>query len=91
MYLFAGATTIVWSFVILSLVPDSPTQLGWFGSFVFKDEEERELLRARMKRRERGLRGGRFTWAQAREAAQDVKTWSFFLMGAAIYVGQRLV
>ncbi|CED84380.1 Permease of the major facilitator superfamily [Phaffia rhodozyma] len=41
LYLFAGAITLAWSFVILAFVPSSPTQLGKFGSWFFQDESER--------------------------------------------------
>ncbi|GAA5856058.1 hypothetical protein JCM8547_002960 [Rhodosporidiobolus lusitaniae] len=82
MYYFAGGFTILWSFVILLVVPDSPRTSGrWF------NEREREIL---IRRSRENLSGrvelGRFSWGQAKEAALDVKLYLFLLMGAGIYV-----
>ncbi|GAA5953621.1 hypothetical protein JCM21900_003365 [Sporobolomyces salmonicolor] len=82
MYLFAGAWTILWSLVVVLVVPDSPrTSQRWF------NEQEREILMRRCRENMSGrVELGSFSWGQAREAALDLKIWGFMLMGAAIYV-----
>ncbi|GAA5987464.1 hypothetical protein JCM11641_003837 [Rhodosporidiobolus odoratus] len=82
MYYFAGGFTILWSFVLFLVVPDSPRTSGrWF------NETERAIL---IRRSRENLSGrvelGRFNWKQAKEAATDLKLYVFLLMGAAIYV-----
>lgn len=82
MYLFAGAWTIVWSFVVLYMIPDSPrTATRWFSA------RERALLVRRTRSNQTGLTElASFDWKQAKEAACDVKIWLFLIMAAGIYV-----
>ncbi|GAA5991234.1 hypothetical protein JCM11641_004028 [Rhodosporidiobolus odoratus] len=82
MYYFAGGLTIVWSFVLLLVVPDSPRTSGrWF------NEAERAIM---IRRSRENLSGrvelGRFNWKQAKEAATDLKLYIFLVMGAGIYI-----
>jgi hypothetical protein len=72
-YLFAGAWTILWSLVVLFVVPDSPqTSHRWF------NEEERKILMARSRENMTGAIGpSTFKWAHAKEAATDIKIYLF--------------
>ncbi|GAA5915708.1 uncharacterized protein JCM6883_000613 [Sporobolomyces salmoneus] len=82
MYLFAGAWTILWSFVVLFIVPDSPrTSKRWF------NDREREILIKRSRENMSGrVEPSTFDWSQAKEAMRDVKIYIFFVMAAAIYI-----
>ncbi|KAM0755064.1 MFS general substrate transporter [Meredithblackwellia eburnea MCA 4105] len=84
MYLFAGAWTILWSLVILAVVPDSPAASGrWF------NDAERALLVERSKRTMVGATGKdaqKFKFSHLKEAVRDIKMYVFLLMGASIYV-----
>ncbi|GAA6048564.1 hypothetical protein JCM3770_006555 [Rhodotorula araucariae] len=82
MYCFAGGLTIVFAFVVLLVVPDSPrTSQRWF------NDDERAILIRRSRENMSGRSElSRFEWRQAREAAMDVKIWLFMVMGAGIYV-----
>jgi hypothetical protein len=82
MYLFAGAWTILWSLVVLYMIPDSPrTASRWF------TPAERRLLVARTQSNRTGRTElSSFDWAQAKEAALDIKIWLFLVMAAGIYV-----
>ncbi|GAA6019306.1 hypothetical protein JCM10207_001255 [Rhodosporidiobolus poonsookiae] len=82
MYYFAGGWTILWAFVILLVVPDSPRTSGrWFN-----DDERAILIRRSRENLSGRVELGRFEWSQAKEAALDVKLYVFLLMGAGIYV-----
>ncbi|EIN12276.1 MFS general substrate transporter [Punctularia strigosozonata HHB-11173 SS5] len=81
MYLLAGSATIVWSLIILAVLPDSPASSHrWF------NEEERSTLLLREKEKPSGVDSRRLRLDQALEAAKDVKVWIMAVMGAAIYV-----
>ncbi|KZT50799.1 MFS general substrate transporter [Calocera cornea HHB12733] len=81
MYLFAGSLTLLWSAVLLAVLPDSPaTSHRWFS------EAERRILRERMRGNLQGADSRRLKWGQVREAAGDWKVWLMGAMGAAIYV-----
>ncbi|CEQ40197.1 SPOSA6832_01764 [Sporobolomyces salmonicolor] len=83
MYLFAGAWTILWSLVVLLVVPDSPrTSQRWF------NDQEREILMRRSRENMSGrVELGSFSWGQAREAALDLKIWG----GGVTAFGARIV
>ncbi|KAF8990131.1 MFS general substrate transporter [Hymenopellis radicata] len=81
MYLFAGSWTILWAFVVLFFIPDSPNQAGrWFNA------EEQILLRQRLASNMTGKDQTHWKKDQALEALFDPKLWLFLLCGAAIYV-----
>ncbi|TNY20536.1 MFS general substrate transporter [Rhodotorula diobovata] len=82
MYCFAGGLTILFSLIVLVVVPDSPrTSQRWF------NDDERQILIRRSRENMSGrVELGGFKWRQAKEAALDVKIWLFMIMGAGIYV-----
>ncbi|SCV73869.1 BQ2448_6299 [Microbotryum intermedium] len=82
MYLFAGAWTILWAFVVLYFIPDSPQHSHrWF------NQEERKILLARSWQNRTGAIGpSTFKWSHAREAATDIKLYLYLLIASAIYV-----
>ncbi|KAI0685496.1 MFS general substrate transporter [Cytidiella melzeri] len=81
MYLFAGSITMLWSLVVLAVLPDSPaTSHRWF------NESERAMLVSRMRGNLAGVDVRKVKWYQVREALRDYKIWLFCAMGSAIYV-----
>lgn len=72
-YLFAGAWTVLWAFVILYFIPDSPAASHrWF------NEDERAILARRSRESMIGAVGPTaFKWSHAREAATDIKLYLF--------------
>ncbi|KAI3613290.1 mfs [Moniliophthora roreri] len=81
MYFFAGAWTVVWAFVVLCFIPDSPNAPG--RRFT---EEEKILLKQRLASNMTGKDQTQWKWDQVIEALRDLKLWIFMLCGAAIYV-----
>lgn len=77
---FAGGLTILFSLIVLVVVPDSPrTSQRWF------NDDERQILIRRSRENMSGrVELGGFKWRQAKEAALDVKIWLFMIMGAGI-------
>lgn len=86
MYLFAGSVTILWAFVILALVPDSPFRLSSAISGRIFNEEDRRLLAKRAQDKSEGepteVEGaGLSRWQEIGQAARDPMIWLFALMG----------
>ncbi|KAI0818858.1 MFS general substrate transporter [Irpex lacteus] len=81
MYLAAGSITILWSFVVLAVLPETPAT-----AHRLFNQEEREILVARMKGNLYGADNRRVKWYQVREAFCDFKIWLLAAMGAAVYV-----
>ncbi|BGP49813.1 hypothetical protein JCM10450v2_005718 [Rhodotorula kratochvilovae] len=80
MYCFAGGLTIVFAFVVLLVVPDSPrTSQRWFS-----DDERAILIRRARENMSGRSELSRFEWRQAREAAMDVKIWLFMVCNGAV-------
>lgn len=81
MYLVAGSITIVWSLVVLAVLPDGPaTSHRWF------NDAERAILAQRMRGSGAGADVRDIKMAQIFEALRDTKVWLMGAMGAAIYV-----
>ncbi|PSR72625.1 hypothetical protein PHLCEN_2v11509 [Hermanssonia centrifuga] len=81
MYLVAGSATILWSVLVLAILPDSPaTSHRWF------NEAERAILTRRMHGNLAGADVRILKKAQVWEALRDFKIWLMAAMGAAIYV-----
>lgn len=68
---------MAWAFVVLLIVPDSPTAPGRF----FRGQGEQRLLLERLESNKTGRDRTRFKWSQVREAGMDVKIWLFMTMG----------
>ncbi|KAF9269826.1 MFS general substrate transporter [Marasmius fiardii PR-910] len=81
MYIFAGAWTILWAFVVLFAVPDSPDRPGRRFS-----EQEKILLKQRLASNMTGNDQTRWKPKQAMEAMKDVKLWLMMFCASAIYV-----
>lgn len=80
-YLAAGSITILWSLVVLAILPETPAT-----AHRLFNQEERDILVARMKGNLYGADNRRVKWYQVREAFCDFKIWLLAAMGAAVYV-----
>ncbi|KAK0240682.1 major facilitator superfamily domain-containing protein [Armillaria nabsnona] len=81
MYLFAGSWTILWSIVVLLVIPSSPNEPGrWF------TEAEKVLLKQRLASNMTGKDQTQWKWDQILESIRDIKLWIFLLCASAIYV-----
>ncbi|ETN43235.1 uncharacterized protein HMPREF1541_02394 [Cyphellophora europaea CBS 101466] len=80
MYLVAGAITIVWSFLILFLMPPDPIRAKRFS------DRERYIAVARLRENNSGVRNTHFKIAQVWELLLDVKFWMVFVMAFTMLV-----
>lgn len=80
MYLVAGSITILWSFVILFLMPPDPIRARRF------TDRERYIAVARMRMNNSGVRNTHFKKEQLFELLMDVRFWLVFVMAFCILV-----
>ena len=80
MYIVAGCLTILWSFLILFLMPPDPIRAKRF------TDRERYIAVARMKINNSGVRNTHFKRAQLFELLVDLKFWMSFAMAFLILV-----
>ncbi|KAF2102557.1 MFS transporter [Rhizodiscina lignyota] len=80
MYLVAGAITILWSFLILFIMPPDPIRAKGFS------DRERYIAVARMRINNSGVRNTHFKREQLWELLLDVKFWMVFAMAFLILV-----
>ena len=80
MYIVAGCLTILWSFLILWLMPPDPIRAKRF------TDRERYIAVARMKINNSGVRNTHFKREQLWELLVDVKFWMVFAMAFLILV-----
>ena len=95
MYIFGGCITILWAFVILALVPDSPFRLSSAVSGRIFTEADSALLARRAREKDDGEVDGEMEkgtkWKEIGEAARDPMIYVFACMGAAIYVSRSFL
>lgn len=80
MYLVAGSLTIIWSFVILFLLPPDPIRMKGL------NERERFIAVARMRVNNAGVRNTHFKKDQALEVLMDIRFWIVFAMAFLIMI-----
>ncbi|KAK5129872.1 hypothetical protein LTR08_002749 [Meristemomyces frigidus] len=80
MYIVAGAVTILWSFVILFLMPPDPIRAKRF------TDRERYIAVARMRANNAGVRNTHFKKEQVWEMLRDANFWLVFAMAFCILV-----
>ncbi|KAH7176963.1 allantoate permease [Dactylonectria macrodidyma] len=71
-FLFCGLLTVVFSFVMLIFMPDSPQKAK------FLTAEEKEIAIERLRMNQMGMGTGEWKWDHVRECALDIKTWLWF-------------
>ncbi|KAK4942597.1 hypothetical protein LTR10_017726 [Elasticomyces elasticus] len=75
-FLFFGLITVVYSFFVYWLLPDSPV------SARFLNDEDKLVAIERLRANNQGIEGNQWKWSHVREAALDIKTW---LWGAMMF------
>ncbi|KAI0139774.1 major facilitator superfamily domain-containing protein [Pestalotiopsis sp. NC0098] len=80
MYIVAGLITVIWSFVILFLLPPDPTRAKRFS------DRERYIAVARMRTNNSGVRNTHFKSEQLVELITDIKFWLAFSMAFLLLV-----
>lgn len=79
-FLFFGLITVGYSFVVLFMMPDSPTKTK------ILTEEEKLIAIERLRQNQMGIENYSWKWAHVREAALDFKTWNWAIMMFSISV-----
>lgn len=85
MYIVAGSITVIWSFVILFLMPPDPIRAKRF------TEREKYIAVARMRINNSGVRNTHFKREQLYELLMDPKFWMVFAMAFLILVANGYV
>lgn len=80
MYLVAGSITVVWSFVILFVMPPDPIRARGFS------DREKYIAVARMRENNSGVRNTHFKLAQVWELLRDRRFWMVFVMSFTMLV-----
>ncbi|TKX19038.1 MFS transporter-like protein 166 [Elsinoe australis] len=79
-FLFCGAITVAFAFVVIIFLPDSPVSARFFKG----DDKLKSIERLRMN--QQGISSGQWRWDHCREAALDLKTWLWFCLITAIAI-----
>ena len=81
MFLFAGAITVIWAFIILFFLPPDPIRAKGFS------DRERYIGVARLRINNAGVRNTHFKKQQAAELLIDYKFWIVFAMIFLLMIG----
>ncbi|KAF2128220.1 MFS allantoate transporter-like protein [Dothidotthia symphoricarpi CBS 119687] len=79
-FLFCGLLTVVYSLVVLVLMPDSPMKAKYL------TEREKIIAIERLRANQMGIQSGHWRWDQVWETFYDFKTWCWFLAIVAISI-----
>jgi MFS family permease len=77
-FLFCGLLTVLYGFVVLVLMPDSPM------SAKYLTDRERVIATERLRANQMGVQSGIWKWDQVWETFLDIKTWCWFIIIIAI-------
>ncbi|KAF4550591.1 MFS-type transporter-like protein 44 [Elsinoe fawcettii] len=79
-FLFFGLITVVYSFAVYWLLPDSPEQARFF------DSDDKMVAVERMRENQQGNNTHEWKWDHVKEALRDYKTWGWAAMMFSISV-----
>ncbi|KAI4617877.1 uncharacterized protein J4E88_004097 [Alternaria novae-zelandiae] len=79
-FMFCGLLTVVYAFVVLVLMPDSPMKAKYL------TERERFIAVERLRANQMGIQSGEWKWDQVWETLIDLKTWCWFIAIIAISI-----
>ncbi|CBX97605.1 hypothetical protein IAQ61_001184 [Plenodomus lingam] len=79
-FLFCGLLTVVYAFVVLVFMPDSPMKAKYLS------ERERIIAVERLRANQMGIQSGDWKWEQVWETLIDFKTWCWFIAIIAISI-----
>ena len=77
-FLFCGLLTVLYGFVVLVFMPDSPM------SAKYLTDSEQVIATERLRANQMGVQSGVWKWDQVRETFLDLKTWCWFVVIVAI-------
>jgi MFS family permease len=72
-FMFCGLLTVLYSFVVLILMPDSPMEAKYL------TERERLIATERLRANQMGIATREWRWDHVREVFLDIKTWLWFI------------
>ncbi|KAF2820423.1 MFS general substrate transporter [Ophiobolus disseminans] len=84
-FLFCGLLTVVYAFVILVFMPDSPM------SAKYLTERERYIATERLRANQMGVQSGVWKWEQVWETFLDFKTWCCIASGGISTFGNLII
>ncbi|KAF2846928.1 MFS general substrate transporter [Plenodomus tracheiphilus IPT5] len=79
-FLFCGLLTVIYAFVVLFFMPDSPMKAKYL------TERERIIAVERLRANQMGIQSGDWKWEQVWETLIDFKTWCWFIAIIAISI-----
>ncbi|KAM0334513.1 hypothetical protein ACHAQA_001542 [Verticillium albo-atrum] len=79
-FLFCGLLTVVWSVIVLMLMPDSPMETKYL------KEREKLIAVERLRANQMGVASRKWRWDHAIETLLDIKTWCWFVLILAISI-----
>jgi MFS family permease len=77
-FLFCGLLTVLYGFVVLVFMPDSPM------SAKYLTDRERVIATQRLRANQMGVKSGIWKWDQVWKTFLDLKTWCWFIIIIAI-------
>lgn len=72
-FMFCGLLTVLYAFVVLFFMPDSPMSAKYMA------EREKFIAVERLRANQMGIQSGQWRWDQVRETFLDMKTWFWFV------------
>ncbi|KAH7344269.1 major facilitator superfamily domain-containing protein [Pyrenochaeta sp. MPI-SDFR-AT-0127] len=79
-FLFCGLLTVLYAFVVLVFMPDSPMKAKYL------TEREKIIAVERLRANQMGIQSGHWRWDQVWETFIDFKTWCWFIAIVAISI-----
>ncbi|KAL5340939.1 major facilitator superfamily domain-containing protein [Aspergillus crustosus] len=79
-FMLCGLLTVLYSFVVLAFMPDSPMETK------FLSEREKVIAVERLRANQMGIISREWRWDHALETLLDVKTWIWFILIIAISI-----
>ncbi|KAL4874902.1 major facilitator superfamily domain-containing protein [Aspergillus karnatakaensis] len=79
-FILCGLLTVVYSFIVLAFMPDSPMETK------FLSEREKVIAVERLRANQMGIISREWRWDHVIETLLDVKTWIWFLLIIAISI-----
>ncbi|GES60726.1 MFS transporter [Aspergillus terreus] len=79
-FIFFGLITVVFSFVVLAFMPDSPSRAK------FLDEEDKLLAIERLRMNQQGMETNEWKWEHVKEALLDIKSFFWFALMFSISI-----
>lgn len=73
-FMFCGLLTVIYAFVVLALMPDSPMEAKYLS------QEEKIIATERLRANQQGVTSRKWKWDHCWETAADLKTYAWFII-----------